>query len=238
MSTYVVGDIHGCYYTLKKLISSLNIQESDKLIFLGDYIDRGPHSKDVVEYVKNLSKDKSVIALKGNHEQMCVYGFDKQLWLHNGGVETLKSYDDRTPEEKKMPSFKEKEARQIWLKNQPTISKEHMEWIMDLPLYHEDENYFYVHAGVNPVLSLDEQTEQDMLWIREPFIQSEKDFNKTIIFGHTPFKKVFMETNKIGIDTGCVYGNYLTAFETENGVFFQQKIDERDYNEYSKRAKR
>lgn len=221
IKTIVIGDIHGCYTELKDLITSLETdgkynKDTDKLIFLGDYIDRGDNSKLVIEFIRNLQKDNNnVIALMGNHEDMILdyfYGIDN-CWTYNGHTETLKSYE----------GFNEQLIEDI-------------EWIRNLPLYHEDEHFIYVHAGIDVDKTMQEQNKNTLLWIREPFIMNKKKYSKRVVFGHTPTIGIngsdlpmYTDTNNIGIDTGCVYGGALTALIIENGEaseFYQSYIEE------------
>ena len=222
MKTIVVGDIHGCYNELKELMIDLKENQeynenTDRLIFLGDYIDRGDDSYKVVQYIKELQKENSnVIALMGNHEKMCVEYMTehKDTWLWNGYEYTLDSYG----------SYKE-------------LLKD-IEWMNNLPLYYEDENFIYVHAGINPNKSLKNNSEYELLWVRESFIYNPQKFNKKVIFGHTPSQNMTGETKpyetytgNIGIDTGCVYGGCLTALIIEDDKikkFYQ--IDNKNLN--------
>ena len=209
MRTIVVGDTHGCYNELKTLIESLEKKgeynkKRDKLIFLGDYIDRGTDSRLVIKYIRNLQKNnKNVIALKGNHEDMLLdyYNNINEYWLWNGASETKKSYEGFNKQ-----------------------FNEDMEWMKTLPLYHEDKHFIYVHAGIDASKPMKKQDKETLLWIREPFIYNNKKYNKKVIFGHTPTlsinrddKPISTFADHIGIDTGCVYGGSLTALIIEGG---------------------
>lgn len=195
---FAIGDIHGCFDKLDALLSKLPISfGTDLLVFLGDYIDRGPESRRTLETVimlKGLYPDH-VICLKGNHEWMFsryLAGIDKELFLINGGLKTLKEYS--------LPG------------KGLDVPVEHKNFINALDLFLETDFYIFVHAGLRPGKPLSEQNPYDILWIREPFISSDYDWGKRIIFGHTPFLKgPFIMPNKIGIDTGAVYGRKLTA---------------------------
>lgn len=203
MRTIVIGDTHGCFNELKDLI--LTLEESgeynkytDKLIFLGDYIDRGDDSRLVVSYIRTLQKNNDkVIALMGNHEDMLLNYIDgkDEWWLHNGHDATLESY--------------------VGFYNQFLSD---VEWMRNLPLYHEDEHFIYVHAGINTSKPMEEQRRDILLWTREEFIYDYKEYNKKVIFGHTPtanlngtWKPIYTDTHNVDIDTGCVYGGALTA---------------------------
>ena len=205
---YAVGDIHGCYEKLMALMDKLDIDfDTDILVFLGDYIDRGPSSFEVVEYLKKMKKlFPKTVFLKGNHEEMLenyLSGIDKMTYLVNGGQQTLDSYLSR--------------PRQP---DDPLIPQEHLDFFNSLLLYYETENYIFVHAGLKIQVPLEEQTVEDLLWIRNKFIQTKHDFGKQIVFGHTPLPEPLLQPNKIGIDTGAVYGNKLTCVRLPELVFY------------------
>jgi serine/threonine protein phosphatase 1 len=201
---YVIGDIHGSLESLERLLDKINPDLSrDRLVFVGDYIDRGPQSKGVVDYIirlQNQAPPEQIICLKGNHEAMFLaflQGEPAEMFLFNGGLATLEAYwgDD-------------------WVDRKGLVlSPDHEQFYRDLPLYYETPDYIFVHAGLKPGLPLAEQVEDDLLWIRGEFITSEEDFGRRVIFGHTPFKQPLLMPNKIGIDTGAVYGNFLTAIK-------------------------
>jgi len=205
---FAVGDIHGC---LDKLVSLMDIIDVDlkkeTLVFMGDYIDRGPHSKEVVDYLIDLARGGNrVVFLKGNHELMLqnyLSGKDKLSFLYNGGEATLGSY-----------------MKGGGLNEADLIPPEHLEFFDNLRLYYETENYIFVHGGLKANISLEHQDEWDMLWMRDEFIYSDFDFGKLVIFGHTPFREPLILDNKIGIDTGAVYGNKLTCVELSAMKFF------------------
>lgn len=210
MKTIVIGDIHGCYNELKELIFDLEQageynKKKDKLVFLGDYIDRGKDSRLVVKFIRDLQKNnKRVIALMGNHEDMLIDYYDKKspyIWKMNGGNETLNSYEGN------MKQF-----------------ADDIEWMRNLPLYYEDKHFIYVHAGIDLEKDMDEQDRNTLLWIRDPFIYNTKKYNKRVVFGHTPTdflnggdEPLLTYNNNIAIDTGCVYGGALSALIIEHG---------------------
>jgi serine/threonine protein phosphatase 1 len=205
---FAIGDIHGCFQKLKSLMNQIPFQiERDTIIFLGDYIDRGPDSFNVVSYLINLkNKCKNAVFLKGNHEEMLddfISGTNRNLFLANGGEQTLRSYFKR----QNIPSSS-------------PIPAEHLDFFRSLLPYHETERYIFVHAGLKEGIDLQHQDTQDLFWIRKQFLHSDYNFGKRIIFGHTPFPKPYICHNKIGIDTGAVYGNKLTCVELTQMVFF------------------
>jgi serine/threonine protein phosphatase 1 len=206
---FAIGDIHGCYDRLKTLMGKIPIDCSrDTLVFIGDYIDRGPHSVEVVDYLIHLKKRvPEVIFLKGNHEDMLdkfLTGADRFTYLLNGGQQTLDSYLTKPVQSEFFP-----------------IPPDHMEFFKSLRLFYETEEFIFVHAGLRPRVPLKSQNAEDLLWIRNKFVSTKYDFGKRVIFGHTPLKKPLVEPNKIGIDTGAVYGNALTCVQLPDLVFFK-----------------
>ncbi|MFO7882450.1 MAG: metallophosphoesterase family protein [Kosmotogaceae bacterium] len=201
---YVIGDIHGCLKSLKKLMKKLPVKKEDELIFVGDYIDRGSDSKGVVDFLVELSNKYKCIFLRGNHEQMLLdYLDDKKLgriWYLNGMDATLKSYGDIN-----------------------SIPKDHLDFFRSTEFYYLTGDYLIVHAGLVPGKPLEEQDKMELIWIREEFIYCNKPLNsKIIVFGHTPFLDgPYFDKTKIGIDTGCVYGGKLTAIRLEDREYFQ-----------------
>lgn len=201
---FAVGDIHGCLSKLQELLSKIKMnRDQDTLVFIGDYIDRGKYSREVVEYLIRLQGDyKHLIFLQGNHEQMFMHyldGVNEGLYLGNGGVATLQSYGILCSDD-----VKERRAK---------IPEKHMQFFQSLLPYYETEDYIFVHAGLRSERPLNEQTIDDLLWIRFEFVERENNFGKTVVFGHTPMTDLMIEKNKIGIDTGAVYGGKLTCIE-------------------------
>ncbi len=209
---FAIGDIHGCLEKLEELMAKLDIdRQKDTLVFIGDYIDRGKSGKEVVDYVLRLQNEyQNVVCILGNHEQMFMRyleGMDESMYLSNGGVSTLSSYEIFLSDET------EKRKRKI--------PENHLRFFESLLPYYETDGYIFVHAGIRPGLPLKEQTLDDLLWIRYEFIENEKDFGKTVVFGHTPLMSPLIEINKIGIDTGAVYGGKLTCVELPEIKIYQ-----------------
>jgi serine/threonine protein phosphatase 1 len=217
---FVIGDIHGCARELEALLGGLSLAAGDTVAFVGDYIDRGPESRRVVDLLLALRgrDDVETIFLRGNHEDMCLAyigrgGHWGESWHLNGGIATLRSYgiDARLP-------GRETLAR---------LPREHVAFFESSRLYWLGEGHLVVHAGIRPGRPLAEQNEEDLLWIREEFIQATHALPETIVFGHTPQRRVFVDLPyKIGIDTGCVYGGCLTAIELHEGVLHQVRFGE------------
>jgi len=208
---YAVGDIHGCLDRLEMLLDEIQPDlEKDVLLFVGDYIDRGPASRGVVDYVLRLQQKyprEHVVCLKGNHEAMFLdflQGRERELFLFNGGLGTLRDYWGDNWDRKK----------------ELILPPEHARFYRELRAYYETPDYIFVHGGLKPGVPLPEQQEEDLLWIRGEFITSMEDFGRLVIFGHTPFKSPLVMPNKIGIDTGAVYGNFLTCLKLPQKEFF------------------
>ena len=201
---FAIGDIHGCLDKLEELIGKIPAEpQKDQLVFLGDYIDRGKYSRDAVDFVISLKNIfRNIVYLMGNHERMFLNyldGIEEELYLANGGRYTLQDYgiagtDSPVERKKKIPG-------------------EHIRFYNSLLPYYESEKYLFVHAGLIPGLEPAKQKIDDLVWVRREFIDSPEDFGKIVVFGHTPVKRPLITNNKIGIDTGAVYGGQLTCVE-------------------------
>ncbi len=201
--TYVIGDIHGCLDQLKALMGKLPLKKNDELVFIGDYIDRGPDPKGVVDYVLELGKSRpgKVTCLMGNHEWMLINhldGTDRESWFQNGAQTTLASYGG----EEKIPYA-------------------HQEFFHSLSPSYRTDDYLFVHAGIRPGIPLEAQSTEDLLWIRKEFYRYPGRFEPPIVFGHTPLREVLNMEDRIGIDTGCVYGGKLTCLVLPGREFIQ-----------------
>jgi calcineurin-like phosphoesterase family protein len=217
MARYVIGDIHGCVAELSRLIESLPLAKGDRLVFLGDYIDRGPDSRAVVSYLLALRQTYSsmeFVFLKGNHEDMLLSylghsGQHGEMFLANGGKSTLDSYGINPIETR---------AENV----SAAIPVEHLEFFKTLANCYATDSFFCVHAGINPQKTLAEQTDEELFWIRNTFIYRSHSLPYTVLFGHTPQPTVFFDLPyKVGLDTGLVYGNMLTCLELDEKVLFQ-----------------
>lgn len=200
MRTYAIGDVHGCADLLIALLAAIRADHPAdcgcRLVFLGDLVDRGPEIARTVALVRALQQaTHAVECLRGNHEQMMIDWLreDDDLWLANGGVETVESFarSGRTPEE---------------------LLTEAVEWMEGLPTWREDRLRLFVHAGLRPGRPHNRQSDDDRLWIREGFLDVDYDFGKHVIHGHTPRLDGPEERPfRTNIDTGAVYGGALTA---------------------------
>jgi len=203
----VVGDIHGCLDELDLLLRDLAATTGDTLVFLGDYVDRGPDVRGVVQRLVELEADASVrtVFLRGNHEDMLLGYLDRgghygEAFLANGGDVTVRSYGVTG-----LPSPDRFER---------ALPESHLAFLISTTLLHVEPEYVMVHAGLRPDRPLDRQSTHDLIWIRDEFIARPHSFGKTVIFGHTPMREVLEDLPyKVGIDTGCVYGGMLTALE-------------------------
>jgi serine/threonine protein phosphatase 1 len=217
MKSFVIGDIHGCERELRYLIDGLPLAQGDRLVFLGDYIDRGPDSCGVVSYLIELPKQLNSVEfvfLKGNHEDMFlsylgIAGSHGDMFLINGGKATLVSYGLQSDK----PAAREALS---------LLPEEHLTFYQNLRSYYLMDPYLCVHAGVDPQKSLENQTQEDLLWIRHKFMIPPHPLPYTILFGHTPQHTVFYDLPyKVGLDTGLVYGNMLTCLNVDEKVLYQ-----------------
>ncbi len=207
---FAIGDIHGCAKELKKLLSLLPLDSSSTIVFLGDYVDRGPGSNEVIQTIIDLDRDYNVVALMGNHEDMMLEFLRDPssslagFFILNGGSATLASY--------------------VTHGNQYTIPDAHMHFLKNLRLYYETDTHFFVHAGVPNIKlnQLDElQHRNDLLWLRNSFMQSRFKWEKIIVHGHTPAPQVEVTKKRINLDTGCVFNGVLSAMEVHSGELYQ-----------------
>ncbi len=199
--TYAVGDIHGSLNKMQAVVEACRRHAEGRamqFVFLGDYIDRGPDSAGVVRAMMGLQDElqERLIALMGNHEAWVLALLDGRApasgWLLNGGTHTLRSYGVRAAGD---------------------LPPAHLEWMRSLRLSYDDGRRFFVHAGVDPDKPLDAQDEQDLLWIREPFLNDGRDYGRLIVHGHTPLETAMPEllSNRLNLDTAAVFGGPLTA---------------------------
>lgn len=214
---FVVGDIHACPQELEALLTSLALQPADRLVCLGDYIDRGPDARAVVDLLLGLKADGvcQFIFLKGNHEDMFLdflgyEGHYGEAFLMNGGVQTVMSYGGD-------PYALEDRAAAAAL-----LPEAHRQFFADLQLLQLLDPVLCVHAGIDPLHPLEQQNAEDLLWIRQAFIDHAHPLPYTIMYGHTPQREVrFQLPYKIGLDTGLVYGGKLSCLEWTEKKLFQ-----------------
>ena len=210
---FAIGDLHGCIDELDVLLDHLAPRGDDQFIFLGDYIDRGPSPKGVVDRLLRLWRDGTpCVFLKGNHEDMFLDflelgGHYGEAFLHNGGRATLRSYG--------IENLRGADAAAL-------LPSDHLDFYRRLETYRVVGNYLFVHAGIRPGYSLEEQNEEDLMWIREDFTRQPHQLGLTVIFGHSPNREIYVDMPyKIGLDTGVVYRNKLSCLEISAKILHQ-----------------
>lgn len=225
---FAIGDVHGRLDDLDDLLGQIfalthENPMDDQIVFLGDYVDRGNKSAEVISRLIELEQGRfPVIYLKGNHEDMMYrYLADDNAsqginWIANGGGATIKSYGAQVPVD--YYDYDEVAAYRDDILD--TVPDEHLNFLGRLRLYHEVSPYLFVHAGISPGKAIAEQEEYDLLWMREPFLSSKKDFGSIVVHGHTSVKEPKTLTNRIALDTGAVGGYLTSAVFTSNTVEF------------------
>jgi len=217
---YAVGDIHGRADLLRVMLKQIAGEEQARppaashLIFLGDYIDRGPDTPGVIELLLHgLPGGMGADFLMGNHEQLMLDALANDralpLWLSNGGAAVIEAYGEA--------ARARGDAHALRGDLSGLMPPDHLAFFNGLQTSVQYGGYFFVHAGVRPGVPLDEQDTQDLLWIRRPFLDFDGDFGKVIVHGHTPGEFPVVRPNRIGIDTGAVFSGRLTAVVLEGG---------------------
>jgi len=210
---WVIADIHGCEKTLRTLIENqIKPNKNDHLIFLGDYIDRGPDSKGVIDFIMNLqSNDYTVTALMGNHEDYCVRAFEEDKkhrsffgfrskskiqkeWEMHGGVQTMESFDAESPKD---------------------IPSKYIDWMRELPYFVEVDDFIIVHAGLHFKVADPMADKRSMLWIRDFKVDRQRIANKKIIHGHVPVNLEFIDLSINNPDYNFI--------DLDNGIYFDDR---------------
>jgi serine/threonine protein phosphatase 1 len=217
---YAIGDIHGRVDLLDQVLTRIDVHLASNPIhqpihvFLGDYVDRGPASRSVLDCLINRSRSHTMVFLKGNHEVFFTDFLTDPLildeWRKYGGLETLVSYGLR-------PSAKTTANQYVELaaELERVLPQSHRQFFLKLKTSFVCGDYFFVHAGVRPGISLDLQREEDLLWIREEFLRHKERFDKIIVHGHTPVPQPEIHPNRINIDTGAYATGNLTCLVLE-----------------------
>jgi len=211
---YAVGDVHGRYDLLQRLLDLVAEDRAASgegdMVFLGDYIDRGTDSRRVIETLSAGQAEQGWICLKGNHEAMMLDVLDNErpwdAWLANGGVETLFSYGISPRDYIVARRFDE--LREAAL---AALPPHHLAFLRGLAFSHRVGDYFFCHAGIRPGVPLDQQDSDDLLWIRDAFINSGAFHEGRVVHGHTPAMEPEILPNRINVDTGAYLTNRLAC---------------------------
>jgi serine/threonine protein phosphatase 1 len=219
---YAVGDVHGCAGLLRDL--HLLIHEDayrrqaarNVIVYLGDYVDRGDESRQVIDLLLNEPLPGfERVHLRGNHEDTLLRFLEDTSvgpsWLLYGGAATLWSYGVRPPES----TTDAGELRRVQRELAQRLPRDHLVFMDALPTLHAEGDYLFVHAGLRPGVPLAQQSAEDLLWIREEFLQSDAEFGKIVVHGHTISPHPDVRRNRIGIDTGAFASGRLTALVLE-----------------------
>lgn len=207
-----IGDIHGCSAALDALLKEIAPTENDTIVTLGDYVDRGPNSKGVVDTLIELRKKCNLVALQGNHEEMMldvvVRGQEPFRWLQYGGVETLDSY--------------------MFAGDMSVVPREHREFFESMVDSYESEGHLFLHANYEPNLPLDQHTVPTLRWLKLTESTPGPHFSgKKAIVGHTHDRggEIFDIGHLVCIDTYCYGGGWLTALDVDSGQIWQSDAD-------------
>jgi serine/threonine protein phosphatase 1 len=214
---YAIGDIHGCLAQLVALHEAIEADLAARpvaaplLVHIGDYVDRGPDSAGVIERLRHGPPIAGLptVNLKGNHEQTMIEALAGERaagtdWLFHGGKAALASYglDPDAP-------------RGAW---RAAVPEAHLVFLNGLTMMHREGGYLFAHAGIRPGIRLEQQAPEDLLRIRQPFLFTEQDLGVVVVHGHTPVKTPVVRRNRIGIDTGAVFGGRLTCVVLEGAT--------------------
>ena len=210
-----IGDIHGCAKTLDALLDRLDEEygNSREYVFLGDYVDRGPSSKQSIDLLIEFAKSHTCHFIRGNHDQMFLTYYQDNTYyeyLKYGGAHTLESYYASCPDKK--------------------VPFSHLRFLISTKFFHEAEHWVFVHGGLPPNMTIaealaDKDVFSSFLWQRDHLQIEQNNWEKTVVFGHTPVRQPIEKNNMIGVDTGCVYEQFgkLTAVILPEVEFVQQK---------------
>ena len=209
MAIYAIGDIHGCYNALTTVINSVQKSDYDTFVFLGDYINRGPKSKQTLDWLMDFSQTNNAVFLRGNHEIMMMVARQDENslseWLHFGGNNTLKSF--------------EIVAKEKWAQN---INDNYWQFLEQTQPYHQIGKHIFVHAGLEFGKSLDDQNNHNLFW-KKYIIPQMYSLENTVICGHTSRKngEIADFEHTICIDTYAYGGQWLTCLNVNTGEFYQ-----------------
>ncbi|WP_018921458.1 metallophosphoesterase family protein [Salsuginibacillus kocurii] len=237
MRKIFISDIHGCLDAFQRLLKQIDYNSAnDHLILCGDYVDRGPSSKQVIDYIIDLkNRGGKLVCLKGNHDDWMHHSLmnrpgdmDRSMWLDQGGKETLLSYFEAEEIEN--------EGVEMICRKLADQFPEHVTFMENLQYYYADDDHIAVHAGFPPELKKFWEADPDhFLWMREPFLSTKAKAgeDRRIIFGHTPTPNLqekaapwfSPDDDKIGIDGGAAFGFQLNALLYENGTYSYEAVE-------------
>jgi len=216
---YAIGDVHGRADLLVRMFDLIEADITASaggddviIVFLGDYIDRGFQSKDVIDFLLGERVAAfNCIFLKGNHEEAFLKFLNEPAfgprWAGYGGGETLTSYGVRPPRTRTKPEEWVEASQQL----SAALPDDHRVFLMTLQIQASIGDYVFVHAGLRPGKPMEKQTEQDLLWIRDDFINSSESFDQLVVHGHTPVSEPYRDHRRIAVDTGAYMTGHLTA---------------------------
>lgn len=217
---YAIGDLHGCADLLENAFAIIdrdlvrNRPERVLQVFLGDYVDRGPKVSQTIDLLLDRARHHETVFIKGNHEELLlsVLADPSPLsdWLQLGGATTLMSYGISPTAESAA------EARDIQAAMLAAIPRSHTEFLAGLRPSFVCGDFLFVHAGVRPGVPLEQQSDEDLMWIREPFLSSTEDFGKIVVHGHTPVREPDVRDHRVNIDTGAYATGRLTILSIED----------------------
>lgn len=224
MAVYAIGDIHGELDLLRAAHARINAHagEDARIIHLGDLHDRGPDSRGVVDYLmEGQARGRDWIVIKGNHDRFLPKFIDDPDWIdpsltsgkhwvdhpHLGAAATLRSYGVSADQD--FDAMQKAAVR--------NVPREHIDWLVSLPTFLLQPEALFVHAGIRPHVELSQQTEQDLVWIRKGFLDDNTDHGVLVVHGHTPVDMPEHHGNRLAIDTGAVFGGFLSTIEFDDG---------------------
>ena len=230
MRTYAIGDIHGHIELLREVHAWIAADQAmhgaAPIVHVGDLVDRGPDCRGVVEYLRaGIEAGQDWVVLKGNHDRMftnyirdinyhdpCLRTDLSYLHPRIGGAATLESYGVKNAADRPLaPVHAEAVA---------AVPEAHLQFLESLPIYHQSGEVIYVHAGIRPGIAIEQQVEDDLVWIRKGFLEDTRDFGALIVHGHTALDVPTHYGNRVNIDSSAAYGGPLTAVVLENRDVF------------------
>jgi len=233
---YAIGDVHGRFDLLVNLLKQIERDQDCRpqmethVVMLGDYIDRGPQSRQVCELLQAVATSPYFHALRGNHEQVMLDVLEGshmalRQWIRFGGIETLLNWGIDT-ELVNMVQENPDAEKSIIESLRDLTAPSFVDWLRALPSFRLIGDYLFVHAGVRPAVALEEQSDDDLLWIREPFLSSKRRHPWRVVHGHSQSDRVDAFRDRIGIDTGAYRTGILTAIGIEDDRYWTIQTEE------------